>query len=482
MTRDLTLPGPGEASGKSAASALAQLPSVDRLLNHAALSALAAARGGAFVKRAAQDELAAQRERVRAGAEVPAIDDLAAAIAARVEVLATPRLRRVINLTGTVIHTNLGRALLADEAIDAVAAAMRGYAALEYDLDGGGRGDRDDVVEQLLLDLTGAQAVTIVNNNAAAVVLGLAALAAKKDVLISRGELIEIGGAFRMPDIMKTAGCRLVEVGTTNRTHPRDFEGALAESGKRAGMVMKAHWSNYAITGFTAAVDDATLARIAHEHGVPYMVDLGAGALIDLTKHGLPREPLPQESLAAGADVVTFSGDKLLGGPQCGILVGTKAAVAKIKKHPLKRALRCSKLTLAALEATLRIYASAHRLPERLPVLALLTRSEADIRAACERLLPLFARFAGDKFAARVETCASQIGSGSLPVERLPSAAIVLAPVAARGAGRALEALAQRLRALPVPVIGRVSDNALWLDCRTLLAADEAMLSDQLAC
>jgi L-seryl-tRNA(Ser) seleniumtransferase len=481
MSSDLTLPGPGEASGKSAASALAQLPSIDRLLNLPALAALAAARGTAFVKRAAQDELASQRVWVRDGAAAPALEALVERIAARVDALAAPRLRRAINLTGTVIHTNLGRALLAEEAIEAVAAAMRGYAALEYDLDGGGRGDRDDVVEQLLLDLTGAEAVTVVNNNAAAVVLGLAALAAKKDVLISRGELIEIGGAFRMPDIMKTAGCRLVEVGTTNRTHPRDFEHALAESGARAGLVMKAHWSNYAITGFTAAVDDATLARIAHAHGVPYLVDLGAGALIDLTRHGLPREPLPQESLAAGADVVTFSGDKLLGGPQCGILVGSKAAIAKIKKHPLKRALRCSKLTLAALEATLRIYASAHRLPERLPVLALLTRSQADIRAACERMRPLFARFAGDRFAVRIEGCASQIGSGSLPVERLPSAAIVLTPAPGKGAGRALETLVARLRALSVPVLGRVTDGALWLDCRTLLAQDEATLAAQLA-
>jgi L-seryl-tRNA(Ser) seleniumtransferase len=298
---------------------------------------------------------------------------------------------------------------------------------------------------------------------------------------VSRGELIEIGGAFRMPDIMKTAGCRLVEVGTTNRTHPRDYENALADSGPRAGLVVKAHWSNYAITGFTASVDDATLARIAHQHGVPYMVDLGAGALIDLSKHGLPREPLPQESLAAGADLVTFSGDKLLGGPQAGILVGSSAVIAKVKKHPLKRALRLSKLTLAALEATLRIYASAHRLPARLPVLGLLTRTRADIRAACERMRPFFVRFAGDAFAVRIADCASQIGSGSLPVERLESAAIVLAPVSAKGAGRALEALSARLRALPVPVVGRVHDDALWLDCRTLLAADEATLAGQLA-
>lgn len=476
---DLTLPGPGEASGRSAASALTQLPSVDRLLNQPALAALAADLGAAFVKRAAQDELASQRERIKAGAAAAAQDALVDTIAARARALAAPKLVPVINLTGTVIHTNLGRALMSEEAIAAVADAMRGYSALEYDLDGGSRGDRDDVVEQWLLDLTGAEAVTVVNNNAAAVVLGLAALAAKKDVLISRGELIEIGGAFRMPDIMKTAGCRLVEVGTTNRTHPRDFETALAESGARAGLVMKAHWSNYAITGFTAAVDDATLAPIAHKHGVPYLVDLGAGALIDLSAYGLPREPLPQESLAAGADVVTFSGDKLLGGPQCGVLVGTRAAITKIKKHPLKRALRCSKLTLAALEATLRIYGSAHRLPERLPTLALLTRPAADIAAACERLLPAFSGFAGPAFSAKIAPCASQIGSGSLPVERLPSSAVVLTPVASKGAGRALDALVRRLRALPVPVIGRVHEGALWLDLRCLV--DEPRLRQQLS-
>jgi len=476
MSDDLALPGPGEASG-GAAAALARLPSVDRLLNHAALAALAAERGSASVKRAAQEELAEQRLRLRGGAAVPAIDVLAAAIAARVESLAAARLRRVINLTGTVIHTNLGRALLAEEAIDAVAAAMRGYAALEYNLDGADRGDRDDLVADLLRELTGAEAVTVVNNNAAAVVLALAALAARKEVLVSRGELIEIGGAFRMPDIMKTAGCRLVEVGTTNRTHARDYEVAITPT---SGLIVKAHTSNYAVEGFTASVDDATLARIAHARGLPYMVDLGSGAQVDLSRYGLPREPLPQDSLAAGADVVTFSGDKLLGGPQAGIIVGTKAAVAKIKKHPLKRALRCSKMTLAALEATLRIYRSDHRLEERLPTLALLARPAADIRAAAERMLPAMSSFAGDAFAVRIEACASQIGSGALPVDRLPSLALHISSRVRRG-GRALDRLAAGLRSLPVPVLGRIHDDALWLDCRSLLAADEATLQAQLA-
>jgi len=476
---DLTLPGAGEASGskgKKAAASFSSLPSVDRLLGEPTLAACVAAHGQTLVKRAIKDELAAQREAIRAGKAVAPLPALVAAVEGRLAELVASTLRRVINLTGTVIHTNLGRALLAEEAIDAVAAAMRGYVALEYDVASGGRGDRDDLVEGLLRELTGAEAVTVVNNNAAAVVLALAALAAKREVLVSRGELIEIGGAFRMPDIMKTAGCKLVEVGTTNRTHARDFESAITP---RTGLIVKAHTSNYAVEGFTASVDDATLAAIAHRHGLPYMVDLGAGALIDLSRYGLPKEPLPQESLAAGADAVTFSGDKLLGGPQAGIVVGTKAAITRIKKHPLKRALRCSKMTLAALEATLQIYRAGHRLEERLPVLALLTRPANDIRAAAERLLPALQAFAGDAFAVRIEACASQIGSGALPVDRLASYALHVSTRGRRG-GRALEQLAQRLRALPLPVLGRINDDALWLDCRTLLAADEVTVTEQL--
>ena len=477
--KHLTLPGAGEASGedrRAADSRFSSLPSVDRLLNDPALAASIGTLGPTLVKRAINDELAAQRDALRASATVGSLPTMFVSIERRLQALAAPRLTPVINLTGTVIHTNLGRALLADEAIDAVARAMRGYAALEYELAGGSRGDRDDLVEPLLRELTGAEAATVVNNNAAAVVLALAALAAKKEVLVSRGELIEIGGAFRMPDIMKTAGCKLVEVGTTNRTHARDFEAALSA---RTALIVKAHTSNYAVTGFTAAVDDATLAGIARSHGVPYMVDLGAGALIDLSRFGLPREPLPQDALAAGADIVTFSGDKLLGGPQAGIIVGRRAAVAKIKKHPLKRALRSSKMTLAALEATLRIYRSDHRLEARLPTLALLTRTPQDIRAAAERVLPALQSFAGDGIAVRIESCASQIGSGALPVDRLRSYALHMSGQGRRS-GRALEGLAQRLRALPVPVLGRIHDDALWLDCRTLLPGDEARLVQML--
>ncbi len=476
---DLTLPGAGESSGSNtsgAKAAASRLPAVDRLLNSPELIALAAEHGLAPVTREAREVLSASRAAILAGAAAPESSVLIAQTHRRVADRAASRLRPLFNLTGTVIHTNLGRALLSDEAIEAVATAMRGYTALEYDIESGGRGDRDRIVEGLLCELTGAQAATVVNNNAAAVLLSLKALAARKEAIISRGEQIEIGGAFRMPDIMKAAGCKLIEVGTTNRTHARDYEAAC---GVKTGVIVRAHWSNYAITGFTASVDDATLAQIAHAHGVPYLVDLGAGALIDLTLHGLPREPLPQESLAAGADVVTFSGDKLLGGPQAGLIVGRRDAIAKIKKDPLKRALRVSKLTLAALEATLRIYASEHRLVERLPTLALLTRKQADIRAVCERIAAVMRLALAPTFVVAIEDCASQIGSGSMPVERLPSAALVIRP-SGKASGRVVERLQDTLRALPMPVIGRIAEGALWLDLRCLLPRDEAAFAENL--
>ena len=470
-------PSAGVSTPRASRPLLSSLPAVDRLLRDPALAGLKEARGHSVVKQAIQDVLATARAGFESGSPIPDADSLRAAIGAKVEAQTAPRIRSVINLTGTVIHTNLGRALMADEAVESVVAAMRSYCALEYDLAGGDRGDRDTIVEELLVDLTGAEAATVVNNNAAAVVLTLAALAGRKEAVISHGELIEIGGAFRMPDIMKAAGCRLVAIGTTNRTHPRDYENAI---GPKTGIVVKAHWSNYAISGFTNVVDEAAIAAIAHRQGVPFMVDLGAGALIDLTRFGLPCEPLPRDSLNSGVDVVTFSGDKLLGGPQAGIIVGGKDVIARIKKHPLKRAMRCSKVTLAALEATLRIYGSDHRLAERLPVLALLTRSPEDIRAACGRVLPAVARFVGDSFTVRISDCASQIGSGSLPVDRLPSSAVVVEPCSTKGSGKAIASITERLRGLPTPVLGRVSQGALWLDLRCLRSPEEAQLVAEL--
>jgi len=481
MTHQI-LPGAGESRS------LAKLPSVDRLLSTPRLLELSTEVGRPLVKRAVQSVLEQlRRNDADAPSDLSPPDDAAlidrVCAAARAD--AASRLRNVVNLTGTVIHTNLGRALIPEEALVSMADAMRSYNALEFDLSRGERGDRDTIVEELLMRLTGAEAATVVNNCAAAVLLSLVALGARKEVLISRGEQIEIGGAFRMPDIMRAANCRLIEVGTTNRTHLHDYRDAITP---KSALIVKAHRSNYAVTGFTSEVGDAELAGLARDHGLLYMVDLGSGALVDMAQWGLPREPLPSESLARGTDVVMFSGDKLLGGPQAGIIVGRREAIARIRRHPLKRTMRVSKLVLAALESTLRIYDSGHKVRERIPVLAMLTRTRDDIRHACERIAPAVHRFLGpDDFTLDIVDCASQIGSGALPEERLPSAAVRLTPRQPSGRGRGTgvgRILAQalgRLRGLPLPVIGRIRDDAIMLDCRCLSAHDEALLLAQLA-
>ncbi|MDB5878540.1 MAG: L-seryl-tRNA(Sec) selenium transferase, partial [Variovorax sp.] len=327
------------------------LPSVDKLLRSGAAMQLLSAHGHTLVASEARALLDGLRQRVLAGqlnsADVePAV--LESALSSRVRERLAPRMRAVFNLTGTVIHTNLGRSVLADVALERLMTMMAAPNNLEYDLATGSRGDRDSLVEELLCTITGAEAATVVNNNAAAVLLTIGALARDREVIISRGELVEIGGAFRMPDVMASAGAHMVEVGTTNRTHPADYEGAIND---RTALVMKVHTSNYEVQGFTTAVGEETLSGIAHARGVPLATDLGSGSLVDLAHYGLPREPLPQEMLAAGCDIVTFSGDKLLGGPQAGLIVGSKTAVGRIRKYPLKRALRMSKLPLAALEA-----------------------------------------------------------------------------------------------------------------------------------
>ena len=469
------LPGSGESRVTNPSP---RLPSVDRLLGLPELLVSAQQFGRVLVKRAVQETLAHHRQsQASASADRPEADWVREVQQRLVRIRAS-RLPNVINLTGTVIHTNLGRALLAEEAINAVAAAMRSYNALEFDLESGERGDRDSVVEELMCRLTGAEAATVVNNCAAAVLLSLVALGARREVIISRGEQIEIGGAFRMPDIMRAANCRLVEVGTTNRTHLRDYQDAI---GPKSALIVKAHRSNYAVTGFTAEVGDAELAQLANDHGLLYMVDLGSGALIDMGQWGLPREPLPSDALAKGAHVVMFSGDKLLGGPQAGIIVGTKSAISKIKKHPLKRTMRVSKLVLAALESTLRIYDSGHELQERLPVLAMLTRSRESIRASCERVGPALLRFAGDADRMEVVGCASQIGSGALPGERLPSAAVRLVRSGgAKRSGRLLLDTLARFRRCAIPVVGRIQDDALMFDCRCLSVHDENALHETL--
>lgn len=371
-------------------------------------------------------------------------------------------LRPVFNLTGTVLHTNLGRAIQAESAVEAVASAMRAPVTLEYDLDDAGRGHRDRAIADLLCQITGAEDACIVNNNAAAVLLMLAATASGREVVVSRGELVEIGGAFRIPDVMRQAGCQLHEVGTTNRTHAKDYRQAVNDN---TALLMKVHTSNYSIEGFTKAVDEAELAAIGRELDVPVVADTGSGSLVDLSQYGLPKEPMPQEMIAAGVSLVSFSGDKLLGGPQAGIIVGKRALIAQLQSHPLKRALRADKMTLAALEATLHLYQHPEALREKLPTLRLLTRPAEEIRRLAERLQPDLAAHYAD-FAVSVAACQSQIGSGSLPVDRLPSAALTFTPHDGRGSR--LEALAARWRALPCPVIGRIYDGRLWLDLRCL--------------
>ncbi|WP_449576639.1 L-seryl-tRNA(Sec) selenium transferase [Lelliottia nimipressuralis] len=371
-------------------------------------------------------------------------------------------LRPVINLTGTVLHTNLGRAPQAEEAITAVTQAMRSPVTLEYDLDGAGRGHRDRALADLLCQITGAEDACIVNNNAAAVLLMLAATASGKEVVVSRGELVEIGGAFRIPDVMRQAGCELHEIGTTNRTHAKDYRAAVNEN---TALLMKVHTSNYHIEGFTKTVEEAELAEIGRELNVPVIADLGSGSLVNLSLYGLPKEPMPQEMIAAGVSLVSFSGDKLLGGPQAGIVVGKRELIAKLQQHPLKRALRADKMTLAALDATLRLYLHPEKLAERLPTLRLLSRDAASIRAQAELLLPQVAAHFPD-LDVRVESCQSQIGSGSLPVDRLPSAALTLTP--RDGRGSQLDVLSAHWRALPTPIIGRIYDGRLWLDLRCL--------------
>jgi L-seryl-tRNA(Ser) seleniumtransferase len=396
---------------------------------------------------------------------VPNADAIAASAIASLERSSQPKVRPVFNLTGTVLHTNLGRAQIAEAAVEAATAAMRDALALEFNLDTGKRGERDDLVRDLLCELTGAEDATVVNNNAGAVLLALNTLGRGKEAVISRGELIEIGGAFRMPDIMARAGTKLVEVGTTNRTHEKDYTAALSP---KTGLVLKVHTSNYRVEGFTKSVSGKALADITRAQNVPLLNDLGSGTLVDLARYGLSHEQTVREAVAEGADLVTFSGDKLLGGPQAGFIVGRRDLIARLNKNPMKRALRVDKVRLAAIEATLRLYRDPDRLAERLPTIRLLARKRDEIAAQAARLLPALSAAVGSGYVATVVDCASQIGSGALPQETLPSAGIAIRAAGARASGRALIALAAALRSLDKPVIGHIAEQALVLDLRCL--------------
>ena len=441
---------------------LRELPSVDEVMR----SPAAAEAVRRFGRSAATRAVRAVLVEARAARTLVQADDIVTDAFSRLDAQAQASLRPVFNLTGTVLHTNLGRALIAEEA---VATAMRNAVSLEFDLASGKRGERDDHLRGLLRELTGAEDATVINNNAAAVLIVLNTLAKGREAIVSRGELIEIGGAFRMPDIMARAGTRLVEVGTTDRTHAKDYASAI---GEKTGLVLKVHTSNYRIEGFTTAVAPRELAKIARERSIPLAHDLGSGTLIDLSRFELEHEPTVAEAIAEGADLVTFSGDKLLGGPQAGFIVGRKDLLAKINKNPMKRALRVDKMRMAILEATLKLYRDPDRLAARLPTMRLLARPKAEIAALAQRIIGPLSSALGDAFEVAQIDCASQIGSGALPTGTVPSAGLAIRPKMTRGGGTALASFAVALRKLPMPVIGRIEKNALIFDLRCLEDGD----------
>ena len=380
--------------------------------------------------------------------------------------LTNDSLQRIFNLTGTVLHTNFGRALLSKEAINSIIKIASEPSNLEYDILNNKRGDRDSHIDERLCRLIGAEACTVVNNNAAAVVLVLNSLAKRKEVLISRGELIEIGGSFRLPEIMKSAGCKILEVGTTNRTHFEDFEDAI---GKKSAMIFKAHKSNFNIEGYTSEVEEKEIVKLSKKNDIPFMVDLGSGSLIDLKYMGINFVQSPADTLAKGVDLITFSGDKLLGGPQCGIIAGRKDLITKIKKNPLKRALRCDKMTIAAFSTLLKLYENPERAKLEIPTLRLLNRKEKDIYEVVEKLYPSIKSKVSNIAEVKIIKCKSQIGSGSLPVELLPSYGIkISAKNLKRNSNKFLQNISKKFRELPIPIIGRLSKDSLIFDCRCL--------------
>jgi L-seryl-tRNA(Ser) seleniumtransferase len=449
-----------DEGSRSKAASLAALPSVDRVLGDAAAVSLEVFSRTAAVA-AIRETLAVLRGRLRAGEDVTAAQlTPQAVVAAARETLAAsnrPRLRKLVNATGVVLHTNLGRAWLAEAAVEAVVAAARAGCNLEYDVERGERGDRDALVEEHLCALTGAEAATVVNNNAAAVMLTLNTLAEGREVVVSRGELVEIGGSFRIPEIMSRSGVKLREVGTTNRTHLADYRAAI---GPETSLLMKVHASNYRIVGFSSAVELDELAVLAAEHpGVFVVEDLGSGALFDLSAHGLAAEPLVADRIRAGADLVLASGDKLLGGPQCGIIVGRAHLVARLRRNPLKRALRCDKMTLAALEATLRIYRFAPRPESEIPTLRYLTRGVEDLRPIGEEAVGLLAANLGEDFDVELVASEARAGSGSQPDSSIPSLA-----VAVRSRVHGAQAIERRFRFADPPIIGRIEQGVFFLD------------------
>ena len=449
------------------ATLLRELPSVDRLLKHPGCERLLERYNREYIIAQCRAALEQIRNEVRRSGT--AVDCTEAAILERVEntifIDSQPGHKPVINATGTILHTNLGRALLPQAAIDAMLTVADRPINLEYDLAAGKRGKREETLQKLLIDLTGAEAATVVNNNAAAVLLGLNTLAEGKEVIVSRGELIEIGGAFRIPEIMAKSGAVLREVGATNRTHPADYENAVNE---KTALLLKVHTSNYKVVGFTAEVSLEQLVALGKKHRLPVMEDLGSGAFVDLSNYGLPKEPIVAERIQAGADVVTFSGDKILGGPQAGLIVGKRDLIARMNRNHLQRALRCGKLTLAALEATLRRYRQSPNIVEEIPTLRAFTRPLEEIRKMSEVLLPELQKALGAEFELRLEESTAQIGSGALPTEELPTLVVSI-----EHQKMSANSIAQKFRAANPPIIGRINNDRFLLDLRCIFNAND---------
>ena len=450
---------------------LKQLPAIEKLLNTQEILDLQDAYARPLVTEALRDAVADIRNEILSGnyTQLPEQTEYIERTLQKIAAKTAPRMRPVVNATGTVTHTNLGRSLLSDAACEAIQQAAQNYVNLEYDIGTGRRGHRDRITEPLLQQLTGCEASTVVNNNAAAVLLALQTMARGKEVIVSRGELIEIGGAFRIPDVMAASGAVLREVGTTNRTHLRDYAEAINEN---TGLLLKVHPSNYKILGFTSTPAMAELTELGRERGIPTMEDLGSGALIDMTQYGLPHEPLVGERIASGVDVVTFSGDKLLGGPQAGIIVGKAEWIEKMRKNPMMRALRVDKLIIAGLSATLQRYLTdGNAIAERFPMLNRYTRSIETLHAVAKQLTVQLQDIFGEKIDVRVSETFGQIGSGALPVETLPSVALVF-----ESTDVSAETLAEAFRNATIPVIGRIKDGLFWLDLRTVYEREQTWI------
>lgn len=454
------------------------IPSLDSILREDPVRALIEEFGRDVVVaegRAALDEARARIALAEAGgvtiADVPT-EGLAGRLRSRLEKKFAPSLSPAVNATGIIMHSGLGRAVLSEAARKALDAVAVGYSTLALDLESGKRVSRDRHVEGLLRELTGAEAATVTNNNAAATVLILNTLARGKEVVVSRGQLVEIGGSFRMPDVMTTSGAVLREVGTTNKTHLRDYEGAINES---TGAILRVHHSNYRIVGFAEEPGIEELAALGRSRGVPVVDDLGSGALVDLAPYGLAAEPMVRASVQAGADVVCFSGDKLIGGPQCGIIVGKAAWIQKIKKNPLARAFRCGKLSLAALEATLKLFLAPEKLTERHPIYRMLSLTLEELGRRAKKLAASLRKFLPAAVMVAVEDGESQVGSGAVPVETLPSKVL-----AVRAPGLSAEELARRLRLLTPPIFARIHKDAVLFDFRTIQPGEDAVVEKAL--